>query len=100
MDWGPLDELKGEKYFIKIDLKSGYDQVAIKPSDVWNTSLKSKEVIFKMLVMPFWLMNHPPSFIRLMDYILCPFTNSFVTVYLDNMLMFNQSYKERLHHIQ
>ena len=29
-----LDQLKGEKYFTKINLKSGYHQVLIKPSNV------------------------------------------------------------------
>jgi len=29
-----LDQLKAEKYFSKIDLKSGYHQLPIEPSDV------------------------------------------------------------------
>ncbi len=33
-------------------------------------------------------------------HILQPFTNSFVVVYLDDTLIFNQSWEERLHHIQ
>eukprot|EP00253_Pinus_taeda_P006928 PITA_06928 len=94
-----LDQLKEPKYFRKIYLKSRYHQVPIKPFDVWKTAFKAMEGLFEWLVMPFGLMNDPATFMGLMDDILWPFTNSFVVVYLDDILIFSQSWEEHLHHI-
>eukprot|EP00253_Pinus_taeda_P030733 PITA_30733 len=95
-----LDQLKGEKYFRKIDMKSRYHQVPIEPADVWKTTFKAKEGLFEWLVMLFGLTNASTTFMRLMDDILQPFTNSFLVVYLDDILIFSQSWEEHLHYIQ
>jgi hypothetical protein len=94
-----LDQLKREKFFIKIELKYGYHQVPIEPTDVWKTTLKSKEGLFEWLVISFGLTNTPTTFMRLMDDVLRTFTNSFVVVYLDAILIINRTGKEHMRHI-
>jgi hypothetical protein len=37
---------------------------------------------------------------RMMDDILWPFTNYFVVVYLDDILIYNKTWEEHLQHIQ
>ena len=49
--------------------------------------------------MPFGLTNAPATFMRMMDDILRPFTNSFVVVYLDDILIHSRTWAEHLQHI-
>jgi hypothetical protein len=62
--------------------------------------IQIKEGLFEWLFIPFGLTNSPAIFMRLMDDILLLFTNSFVVVYLDDIMVLSQTWEENLHHIR
>ncbi|GBG80195.1 hypothetical protein CBR_g30561 [Chara braunii] len=95
-----LDAAGGCKVFSKIDLKSGYHQIEVDPSDQHKTAFKTRDGLYEFIVMPFGLTNAPATFQTLMDKVLHHQLNRFVVVYLDDILIFGKSMEEHVKHLE
>ena len=99
-----LDQLGKSTYFSTIDLASGFWQIRLDPSSQKNTAFVVPQGLYEFRVMPFGLTNAPGVFQRLMQRVLAglnpPDGPDFVSVYLDDVLVFSRSLQEHLEHLQ
>lgn len=95
-----MDQLQGVMYFSKMDLRSGYHQVRIKEEDIQKTAFKNKQGLFEVLVLPFGLSNASTTFVQVMNEVIVPFLDSFVIMYLDDILIFNNSQNEHVEYLR
>jgi len=86
-----LDKLKGAKYFTKLDLQWGYNNVRIKIDDEWKAAFKTNKGLFEPLVMFFGLCNSPATFQNMMnDIFLMETDEGWILIYIDDILIFSK----------
>jgi len=87
-----VSQLRGARYFTKLDVRWGFNNVCIKPGDEWKAAFRTNRGLFEPLVMFFGMTNSPATFQTMMNDI---FRNliaeGIVVVYLDDILIFTKT---------
>ncbi|SJL05427.1 uncharacterized protein ARMOST_08794 [Armillaria ostoyae] len=90
-----IDKLQGAKYFTKLDVRWGYNNVRIKEGDEHKAAFRTNRGLFEPTVMFFGLTNSPATFQWMMNDIFKDLIASGkVTIYLDDILIFTKDLDE------
>jgi hypothetical protein len=93
-------QLTSVRVFSKVDLRSGYHQMKIRPEDVPKTAFSTRYGLYKYLVMSFGLTNAPAHFMYLMNSVFMPELDKFIVVFIDDILIYFKSEEEHARHLQ
>ncbi|SJL16886.1 uncharacterized protein ARMOST_20416 [Armillaria ostoyae] len=90
-----IDKLQGAKYFTKLDVHWGYNNVRIKEGDEHKAAFCTNRGLFEPTVMFFGLTNSPATFQWMMNDIFKDLiSKGKVTIYLDDILIFTKELDE------
>jgi hypothetical protein len=93
-----VNQLCGAKYFTKLDVRWGYNNVRMKEGNEWKAAFRTNRGLFKPLVMFFRLTNSPFTFQTMMNDIFQDLImEGVVCVYLNDILIFTKSIEEHRH---
>ena len=94
-----IDRLGKALFISTLDLTRGYWQMPVATEDRAKTAFVTPKGLYQFKMMPFGLNGAPASFQRLTD-MLVKGCEEYAAAYLDDIVIFSQSWKEHLGHLK
>jgi hypothetical protein len=86
-----FDQLAEARVFSKINLRSGYHQIKIRPCDIPKTAFSTRYGLYEYFVMSFGLTNAPAYFLYLMNSLFMTELDKFVVVFIVDILIYSKN---------
>jgi hypothetical protein len=95
-----MDQLRQAKFFSKIDLRSGYHQMKIRPEDIYKTAFVTRYEQYEYIVVLFGLTNAPNYFMNMMNKVFMDELDKCVVFFIDDILDFSKTAEEHEEHLR
>ena len=87
-----LDQIKGYRFFTKLDLQNGYNNIWIKDRDQWKAAFKTAKGLYELMVIYFGLCNSLATFQVFMDNVFHEQKQKGgLLIYIDDLLIIGQT---------
>jgi hypothetical protein len=95
-----FDQMRCARVFSKIDLRSGYHQMKIRPSDIPITAFSTGYGLYEFTIMSFAFTNVPAYFMNLMNKVFMEYLDKFVMVFIDDILIYSKNDSDHEEHLR
>jgi hypothetical protein len=95
-----LDRLCKAQIFTRLDIVAAFNNMRIREGDEYMTAFITRYGLYQYKVLPFGLCNGPASWQRYMNSLMPEFLDEFVTIYLDDLLIYSENLDSHIQHVR